>query len=69
MTNNKQPEQPTNHTKSSRSFGISIGVTEFVFLLGIVLLAAGVFSAFGFVWTVIVIGATLVVSAWLMQFA
>ena len=66
---NKQPEQPSDIHNRSRTFGISIGVTEIFFICGIALLAAGVFLAFGFVWTMIVIGAFLVLAALSMQFA
>jgi hypothetical protein len=66
---NKKPEETLEQPKYSRSLGIALGATEIVFLLGLCLLAASLVLVFGFAIAGVVIGAVLVVTSWLMQFA
>lgn len=66
---NLQPEQALKNQNSSRSLGIALGATEIIFLLGLCFLATGSWLVFGGPVTVLVVGAVLVVTAWLMQFA
>ena len=56
------PEQPDKNTNASQSLGIALGVTEYLFLAGLVLLAFGVSLAYsaahgGIVCGVVLIGA------------
>lgn len=62
-------EETLDTQNNSRSLGIALGATEIVFLLGLVLLTTGSLLVFGVQFSVFLIGAVLVVSAWLMQFA
>lgn len=63
-----KPEEPHENQEKSRSLGIALGVTEFIYLLGVLLLATGAWLVFGFGWALLITGAVFVVSAWLMQF-
>ena len=67
----QMPEQALeNSNKSSRSLGgFALGATEFIFLLGLVLLAAGLWLVWDVVGVLLGVGGVLVVTAWLMQFA
>jgi cytochrome c biogenesis protein CcdA len=47
----------------SRSFAIGIGVTEIIYLLGLVALAAGISLALGIEWALIVVGLFLIRTA------
>lgn len=47
----------------SRSFAIGIGVTEIIYLLGLVLLATGISLALGFPWALIITGLFLIRTA------
>ena len=54
----------TPKTKSvSRSFAIGIGVTEIIYLLGLIALAAGISLALGIEWALIVVGLFLIRTA------
>jgi hypothetical protein len=64
-----KPGESLDEPKRARSFGISIGATEFIFLAGLAMLAAGVWLAFGFFAALMAGGGVLVVTSWLMQFA
>jgi len=57
-------EQSTENNKNpSRSLGIALGVTEFLFLVGLVLLTTGVSLAFSIAHALWVCGAVLIVAA------
>lgn len=47
----------------SRSFAIGIGVTEIIYLLGLVLLATGISLALGIPWALIITGLFLIRTA------
>jgi hypothetical protein len=49
--------------KVSRSLGISLGVTEVMYLLGLLSLATGISLTFGPAWALIAVGAVLLVTA------
>lgn len=66
---NQKPEDSLDTPMRSRSLGVALGVTELLFIAGILLLAIGCWLLFGGPWTVFVVGAVLVVTSWLMQFA
>lgn len=58
----KTDESPANK-KVSRSFAIGIGVTEWLYLLGLTILSIGVSVLFGWPWALIICGAILLVTA------
>lgn len=56
--------EATSQTKThSRSFGISIGVTESIYLLGLAFLATGISLAFDIPKALIVVGVVLIYTA------
>lgn len=57
------PEATPKTKTSSRSFGISIGVTEAIYLLGLAFLALGISLAFDVPKALIVVGCVLIVTA------
>lgn len=58
------PEATLNQPKKvSRSLGISLGVTEVIYLLGLTCLATGLSLAIGIEWALIVVGLFLVRTA------
>jgi cytochrome c biogenesis protein CcdA len=57
------PEQTPKTKTVSRSFAIGIGVTEIIYLLGLVALAAGISLALGIDWALIVVGLFLIRTA------
>ena len=57
------PEQTPQTTSSSRSFAIGIGVTESIYLLGLLLLAIGIALKFDLPTALIGVGALLVGTA------
>lgn len=65
----QKPEETLENPNSARPLGIVLGATEFIFLLGLILLATGCGLVFGVEMAVLVVGSVLVVTAWLMQFA
>lgn len=60
---NRKPDDPLEPSMRSRSLGIALGVTEFLFIAGLVLLAPGVTLVFGYGWTLIICGGILVCTA------
>jgi cytochrome c biogenesis protein CcdA len=58
-----RPEESLEHPKHSRSLGIALGVTEYLFILGLLTLATGISLVFGGEWAAIVIGAVMIVTA------
>ena len=52
--------QPTKH---SRSLGISLGVTEVIYLLGLAFLTPGICLLFGIAWSLIGFGGALLGTA------
>jgi hypothetical protein len=44
---NIQPDGPLENQNNSRSLGIALGVTEYIFILGLLLLASGIYLSFG----------------------
>jgi len=48
---------------TSRSLGIALGVSELLFIAGILLLAFGVFLTFGVGWSLAVTGGVLIITA------
>jgi len=58
------PEETLNQHKTvSRPLGISLGVTEVIYLLGLTSLAAGISLTFGTAWALIAVGAILLFTA------
>lgn len=57
------PEATPKTKTSSRSFGISIGVTEAIYLLGLAFLALGISLAFDVPKALIVIGSVMIFTA------
>ena len=57
------PETTPKTTHSSRSFAIGIGVTEIIYLLGLVCLATGICLAYSIALALIVVGGVLLVTA------
>jgi hypothetical protein len=57
------PEETLNQSKVSRSFAIGIGVTEIIYLLGLLALATGICLAFGIAWALIAVGGVLLFTA------
>ncbi len=57
------PEQTPKTNTVSRSLRISLGVTETIHLLGLVLLATGICLAVGLPWALIVTGLILIRTA------
>lgn len=57
------PETTLKPKKNSRSFALGIGVTEVIYLLGLVFLAAGMYLAFSIAWALIAVGAILLFTA------
>lgn len=57
----QEETQPTE--TNSRSFGISIGVTESIYLLGLILLATGISLTFDVPKALIVSGVVLLITA------
>lgn len=58
-----KPEDSLETPQPLRSLGIALGVSEFLFLAGILLLAIGVFVTFGAGWSLTVTGGVLIVTA------
>jgi cytochrome c biogenesis protein CcdA len=58
------PEETLKKPIRSRSLGISLGVTEIFFLLGLLTLAAGSYLAFSWAGALISTGVCFVVTAW-----
>lgn len=58
-----KPDDPLETSNTARSLGIALGVTEYLFLAGIVLLATGTVLVFGFGYGLIVTGSVLIVAA------
>ena len=63
MPKQSKPDDPLEPSNTARSLSIALGVTEYLFLAGIVLLATGTALVFGFGWRLIVTGALLVFAA------
>jgi hypothetical protein len=63
LTPNAMPEQTPKTNIVSRTLGISLGVTEWIFLLGLVLLATGMSLAIGIDWALMVVGLFLIRTA------
>jgi hypothetical protein len=59
MPPEKTPQTPTH----SRSLGISLGVTEVIHLLGLLLLATGISLVVGIEWALIVVGLFMIRTA------
>lgn len=57
------PEQTPKTNIVSRPLGITLGVTEVIHLLGLVLLATGISLAVGISWALIVVGLMLIRTA------
>ena len=57
------PEQPLPQPKTSRSLGLSLGVTEWIYLLGLLCLAAGISLAVGIEWALTVVGLLMIRTA------
>lgn len=66
---NKKPDESLEPSNTSRSLGVALGVQDFMFIAGFLLLAVGLVPTFGWAITAAVLGAVLVVTVWLMQFA
>lgn len=58
-----KPEESLENPNSSRSLGVALGVTECFFILGLLLLAYGIFLTFGVAWSLTSTGAILIFSA------
>lgn len=50
------PDRTPDTKQNSRSLSIALGVTEWIFLLGLALLAAGISLLVGFKWALVVTG-------------
>ena len=61
----EQPEKSLETPMRSRSLGIALGVTEYLFITGLILLAVGLFLKFGFDVACAVCGGALVITAWI----
>lgn len=58
------PGETLNQYKTvSRSFAIGIGVTEVIYLLGLLALASGISLNYGLAWALIAVGAILLFTA------
>lgn len=57
------PEKTPKPTYVSHSLGIAFGVTEIIYILGLILLAAGISLRYGFEWALIAVGALLLFTA------
>lgn len=57
------PETTLNKPTRSRSLGISLGVTEWIYLLGLLCLAAGISLAVGIEWALTVVGLLMIRTA------
>ncbi len=57
------PEDKTQTNKISRTFGVSIGVTERIYILGLVFLATGISLVVNVPWALIAIGMVLLITA------
>lgn len=68
MTNSKTDDS-LETSNGSRSLSIALGVQDYLFIAGIILLSSGVTLVFGWVWMLIVLGSVFVVTGWLMNFA
>lgn len=66
---NKQPEQSTENPTSVKSLGSPLGITEYIFILGLLFLATGSFLVFGVEISLLIIGSALVVTAWINALA
>lgn len=61
---NSKPEETLDKPSGSRSLGgFALGATEYFFLLGLILLAAGVWLVFGVGWCLVVVGVLLIAVA------
>lgn len=66
---NAKPERDLNKPNHSQSLSrAALGVTELFFLLGLILLASGVWVLFGWPYVLIALGVSLIVTANVMQF-
>lgn len=61
----EQPDKSLELPMRSRSLSIALGVTEYLFITGLILLAVGLFYQFGFGVASAVCGGVLVVTAWI----
>lgn len=61
----EKPGESLETPMRSRSLGIALGVTEYLFISGLILLAVGLFYWFGLAVACAVCGGVLVVTAWI----
>ena len=64
----QKPDDSLDTSNMSRSLGIALGVQDFMFIAGILLLAVGLFFCFGWGEAALGVGLALLVTAWTMQF-
>lgn len=57
-------DKPPKSTSASRSLGVPLGATEWLFLLGLLFLSIGVSVLFGWAWTLIIGGGVLLATAY-----
>ncbi len=58
-----QPDESLENPMRSRSLGIALGVTELIFIAGLLLLATGSFLVFGWSGVLMAVGFGLIVMA------
>lgn len=62
MPKQSKPDDPLEASNTTRPLGIVLGVKEYLFIAGIILLATGTTLVFGFGYGLIVSGALLVIT-------
>lgn len=60
---NKKTDDSLETSNTTRSLGIALGVTEFLFIAGIALLSTGLTLVFGYEWALMVCGGVLLGTA------
>lgn len=58
------PNKSPNTSNGARTLGSPLGATEWLFLLGLLLLSCGSFFLFGFAWALFISGGILLATAY-----
>ncbi len=69
MTHITQPAQTTSTYTKRASLGFTFGVSEFIYLVGLLLLAVGIFQMWGGAASMTATGAALLITAWINALA
>lgn len=69
MTTHTPPAQATSNHSSRLSLGIAFGVSEFIYSVGLLLLAAGIYLLWGAAECMAATGIVLLITAWVNALA